>query len=157
MSQMQRRIDQLVTDSFGDQFFPKAMACLLALREEAITRHEVPAFNAFLQSWRPGLQAASKKPFWEKMCRGEIVDSIVCAKQANPAKIRSRNFYCNDYGEPGLRMAAWILILKSARRQVNLSLTMWQRSLFFHLKYLVLLFFILIFRRKFLKMLIKKW
>lgn len=34
--QMQKRVEQLVTDSFGPQFYGKALDCLKALREQSI-------------------------------------------------------------------------------------------------------------------------
>lgn len=34
--QMQRRVEQLVTDSFGPQFYGKALDCLKALRQQSI-------------------------------------------------------------------------------------------------------------------------
>ena len=33
---MQKRVEQLVTDSFGPQFYGKALDCLKALREQSI-------------------------------------------------------------------------------------------------------------------------
>lgn len=34
--QMQKRVEQLVTDSFGPQFYGKALDCLKALRQQSI-------------------------------------------------------------------------------------------------------------------------
>lgn len=33
---MQKRVEQLVTDSFGPQFYGKALDCLKALRQQSI-------------------------------------------------------------------------------------------------------------------------
>ena len=33
---MKKRIEQIVTDSFGDQFYEKALDCLKCLREQCI-------------------------------------------------------------------------------------------------------------------------
>uniref|UniRef100_A0A1I8HKG1 Ku domain-containing protein n=1 Tax=Macrostomum lignano TaxID=282301 RepID=A0A1I8HKG1_9PLAT len=56
-SGMQRRVVQLVSDSFGDAYFPKAGACLRALRATArTTPGRGAAFNAFLRDWLPSLR-----------------------------------------------------------------------------------------------------
>ena len=45
--QLQKRIEEVVLDSFGDQFYEKAMQCVKCLREQCV-KVGVPSFISLL-------------------------------------------------------------------------------------------------------------
>lgn len=51
--QMEKRIQQIVLDSFGDQFYEKAIDCLKCLREQCIKVSL--EYNDTLNDWRKSL------------------------------------------------------------------------------------------------------
>ncbi|KAK7091978.1 hypothetical protein V1264_009592 [Littorina saxatilis] len=65
--QMQERIQQIVTDSFGQQFYGKAMDCLKALRTESIKKSESNNFNDFIQDFKDTLITKGRRDFWDKI------------------------------------------------------------------------------------------
>jgi len=64
--EMKERILQIVMDSFGSQFYGKALDCLKALKEECINHSDGKLFNDFLQDvkleWK-----TSRKDFWQRV------------------------------------------------------------------------------------------
>ncbi|KAL3890820.1 hypothetical protein ACJMK2_003097 [Sinanodonta woodiana] len=65
--QMQKRIKQLVVDSFGDQFYEKAMDCLKTLRKECVKKSEPRQYNTFVKQFKEMLIAKARRDFWEKI------------------------------------------------------------------------------------------
>ncbi|XP_069105768.1 X-ray repair cross-complementing protein 5-like [Argopecten irradians] len=65
--QMQKRIEQIVVDSFGSQFYPKAMDCLKALRLHSIKKAEPGLFNTFMKKFKDTLIAKGRRDFWEQV------------------------------------------------------------------------------------------
>ncbi|XP_060075599.1 X-ray repair cross-complementing protein 5-like isoform X2 [Ylistrum balloti] len=63
--QMQKRIEQIVVDSFGAQFYPKAMDCLKALRSNSVKKSEPELFNAFMKKFKEMLITKGRRDFWE--------------------------------------------------------------------------------------------
>ncbi|XP_071110687.1 X-ray repair cross-complementing protein 5-like [Haliotis cracherodii] len=82
--QMQKRVEQIVTDSFGTQFYGKAMECLKALRQECIKKQEAKVYNDFMTKYKDKLIGKGKRDFW---------DQIVQDKQALITKME-----CEDGG-----------------------------------------------------------
>ncbi|KAL4218077.1 X-ray repair cross-complementing protein 5 [Mactra antiquata] len=66
-SQMQKRVEQIVMDSFGDQFYEKAMDCLKCLREQCIKKLEAKSYNQFLKEFKETLISKARKDFLEKI------------------------------------------------------------------------------------------
>lgn len=71
-TQMQKRIHQLVLESFGSQFFNKAFECLKSLRTESCQRQEPGQFNQFLRDTKQKLKSTSKEAFWQKICQEKL-------------------------------------------------------------------------------------
>ncbi|XP_059149965.1 X-ray repair cross-complementing protein 5-like [Physella acuta] len=69
--QMQRRIEEIVMQSFGQQTYSKAMDCLKTLREECIKKLEPGVYNAFVKNFKNTLIARSKKDFWEHIVKAK--------------------------------------------------------------------------------------
>lgn len=65
--QMEERVTQLVMDSFGPQFYGKAMDCLKVLREQAIKKSEPGGFNDFIQDFKDTLIEKGKRDFWDRI------------------------------------------------------------------------------------------
>ncbi|XP_061178116.1 X-ray repair cross-complementing protein 5-like [Saccostrea echinata] len=63
--QMQKRVEQLVTDSFGPQFYGKASDCLKALREQSIKKSEPTLYNNFMKKFKDFLIEKGRRDFWE--------------------------------------------------------------------------------------------
>ncbi|XP_062609734.1 X-ray repair cross-complementing protein 5-like [Saccostrea cucullata] len=63
--QMQQRVEQLVTDSFGPQFYGKASDCLKALREQSIKKSEPTLYNNFMKKFKDFLIEKGRRDFWE--------------------------------------------------------------------------------------------
>jgi len=63
---MQQRILQIVNDSFGAQFYGKAMDCLKIMREECIRNSDGKLFNDFLQDVKTSMKS-SRKDFWQRI------------------------------------------------------------------------------------------
>ncbi|KAK3087491.1 hypothetical protein FSP39_006603, partial [Pinctada imbricata] len=80
--QMEKRVEQLVLDSFGAQFYAKAMDCLKALREQAIKKSEPKIYNTFIKTFKDTLISKGRRSFWE-----QIVDE----KQSLISKLESED------------------------------------------------------------------
>ncbi|XP_021378174.1 X-ray repair cross-complementing protein 5-like [Mizuhopecten yessoensis] len=65
--QMQKRVEQIVLDSFGAQFYPKAMDCLQALRKHSIKKSEPGLYNTFMKKFKDVLIAKGRRDFWEQV------------------------------------------------------------------------------------------
>ncbi|XP_022297407.2 X-ray repair cross-complementing protein 5-like [Crassostrea virginica] len=78
--QMQKRVEQLVTDSFGPQFYGKALDCLKALREQSIKKSGPTLYNNFIKSFKDFLIEKGRRDFWEM---------LVDEKQALITKVES--------------------------------------------------------------------
>lgn len=63
--QMQKRVKQLVTDSFGPQFYGKALDCLKALRQQSIKKSEPTLYNNFMKKFKDFLIEKGRRDFWE--------------------------------------------------------------------------------------------
>nr|XP_011424766.2 X-ray repair cross-complementing protein 5 [Crassostrea gigas] len=63
--QMQNRVEQLVTDSFGPQFYGKALDCLKALRQQSIKKSEPTLYNNFMKKFKDFLIEKGRRDFWE--------------------------------------------------------------------------------------------
>ncbi|XP_022103565.1 X-ray repair cross-complementing protein 5-like [Acanthaster planci] len=70
--QMQNRISQLVRDSFGSQFYSKAMECLKTLRGASIELHEPGLFNQFLRKLKEELKEIFKTDFWSQIISEKV-------------------------------------------------------------------------------------
>lgn len=78
--QMQERITQIVKDSFGQQFYGKAIDCLKALRAESIKKSEPNDFNDFIQDFKDTLISKGRRDFWEKIIAEKqcIINNVEC-------------------------------------------------------------------------------
>ncbi|KAK3699754.1 hypothetical protein QZH41_015603, partial [Actinostola sp. cb2023] len=63
-SQMKDRIVQLIMDSFGEQFFAKALSCVTVLRKESIKAGESQMFNDFLRDLKSKILNQRGHGFW---------------------------------------------------------------------------------------------
>lgn len=80
--QMQKRIEQIVMDSFGAQFYPKALDCLKTLRKQCIKKMEPRLFNAYMRQFKDKLITKGRRDFW---------DEIVAEKLTLITKIESED------------------------------------------------------------------
>ncbi|XP_066268774.1 X-ray repair cross-complementing protein 5-like [Branchiostoma lanceolatum] len=71
-AQLQKRIEEIVMESFGDQFYSKAMECLQALRVESAKLGEPDQFNTFLRGFKETLFNKGRKDFWDSMVRERV-------------------------------------------------------------------------------------
>ncbi|XP_052251500.1 X-ray repair cross-complementing protein 5-like isoform X2 [Dreissena polymorpha] len=65
--QMQKRIQQIVLDSFGDQFYDKAMACLKCLRQQCCKNIEASQYNKFVKEFKDTLISKARRDFFDRM------------------------------------------------------------------------------------------
>ncbi|CAC5383184.1 XRCC5 [Mytilus coruscus] len=65
--QMQKRIQQIVMDSFGAQFYPKAIDCLKTLREQCIKKMEAKSFNMYMKQFKETLIQKARRDFWDEI------------------------------------------------------------------------------------------
>ncbi|XP_062520922.1 X-ray repair cross-complementing protein 5-like [Corticium candelabrum] len=94
--QMVRRITQLVFDSFGDQFYSKALECMHALREAAVKLREPDVFNSFLRELKSRMTGRSA-PFWQRVKAAGI--SLITSAEANDSTVsrdEAREFLTGD-------------------------------------------------------------
>ncbi|XP_031552940.1 X-ray repair cross-complementing protein 5-like isoform X2 [Actinia tenebrosa] len=70
--QMKDRIVQLIMDSFGDQFYPKAMDCVVALRQESIKAGEAEMFNDFLRDLKSKIFNQRGHGFWLRLVKDHL-------------------------------------------------------------------------------------
>ncbi|XP_076457066.1 X-ray repair cross-complementing protein 5-like [Babylonia areolata] len=78
--QMEDRVSQLVMDSFGQQFYGKAMDCLKTLRQEAIKKSEPGSFNDFIQDFKDTLIEKGKRDFWDRIVQEKqgLISKVEC-------------------------------------------------------------------------------
>lgn len=69
---MEKRILQLVNDSIRDQFYSKALECLVALRQGCVQEEEPDSFNKFLRSLRNLFEGKRRNDFWELVASSNI-------------------------------------------------------------------------------------
>jgi len=67
IDQMQRIIIKIIEDSIQNQFYQKAIECLMALRRGCVIEAESEKFNTFLRTIKSQYDAPGKKrqDFWE--------------------------------------------------------------------------------------------
>jgi ATP-dependent DNA helicase 2 subunit 2 len=96
-SQMQKRIIQIVTDSFGSQFYSKAMDCLKALRDECIKNVEPKQFNDYLRVLKDKLSEKGRKDFWSDISKEKIslITKLEC-EESHVTKEEAANFISED-------------------------------------------------------------
>ncbi|CAG2246485.1 G22P2 [Mytilus edulis] len=87
--QMQKRIQQIVTDSFGAQFYPKAIDCLKTLREQCIKvsvplelsstlklKNEAKSFNIYMRQFKDTLIQKGRRDFWDEIVTDGVTYSF---------------------------------------------------------------------------------
>lgn len=82
---MEKRIIQLVTDSFGSQSYPKAMDCLKALREAAVKNFEPNMFNAFMTELKEQLIKVCRRDFWDTIVHEKL--TLISKVESEESKI----------------------------------------------------------------------
>lgn len=65
--QMQQRVQQNVTDSFGPQFYGKAMDCLKELRLQCVKKSEAKIYNTFIREFKGTLIGKGRRDFWDRI------------------------------------------------------------------------------------------
>ncbi|CAG5125647.1 unnamed protein product, partial [Candidula unifasciata] len=70
--QIQKRIEQLVIDSFGQQFYGKALDCLKILRQECLQKSEPHTYNRFIRKLKDTLIPKGKRDFWDKVIKEKL-------------------------------------------------------------------------------------
>eukprot|EP00727_Mastigamoeba_balamuthi_P013963 m51a1_g919 putative atp-dependent dna helicase (755) ;mRNA; r:181520-185343 len=64
VAQLQKRVDQLVAESLGEQYYGKALECLFALRKGCVREDEPAAFNTYLGELRHACEGKARAKFW---------------------------------------------------------------------------------------------
>ncbi|KAI8827210.1 SPOC like C-terminal domain-containing protein [Fimicolochytrium jonesii] len=84
VTQMCEVITSLITKSFRDQFYDKAMNCILVLRAACVTQDEAPRFNDWLTKTKtdlsPSGEHANHAEFWKRICEKQVT---LITKQEN--------------------------------------------------------------------------
>lgn len=83
--QMRKRIEQIVMDSFGDQFYEKALDCLKCLREQCIKKSGVNFFNTFLKEFKELLISKARRDFFDQLCAGG--QSLISKLESEESKV----------------------------------------------------------------------
>ncbi|KAK6187037.1 hypothetical protein SNE40_006287 [Patella caerulea] len=65
--QMEKRIEQIVMDSFGTQFYGKASDCVKAYRAECIKKSKPETYNNFIKTFKDILISKAKRDFWDQI------------------------------------------------------------------------------------------
>jgi ATP-dependent DNA helicase 2 subunit 2 len=75
---IKKRIVQLVNDSILSQLYPKAIECLLALRQACVQEEESESFNRFLVDLRSYYEGKRRDDFWRLIVSQKItlIDSL---------------------------------------------------------------------------------
>ncbi|BFZ21576.1 hypothetical protein BsWGS_24615 [Bradybaena similaris] len=78
--QMQKRIEQLVMDSFGQQFYSKALDCLKVLRQESVQKSEPHIYNRFIRKFKDILIPKGKRDFWDQIIKEKqsLITKLEC-------------------------------------------------------------------------------
>ncbi|XP_035659820.1 X-ray repair cross-complementing protein 5-like [Branchiostoma floridae] len=84
-AQLQKRIEEIVMESFGDQFYGKAMECLLALRKESAKLGEPDQFNTFLRGFKETLFNKGRKDFWDCMVREKV--TLISSEESSETSV----------------------------------------------------------------------
>ncbi|KAI8483761.1 X-ray repair cross-complementing protein 5 [Branchiostoma belcheri] len=84
-TQLQKRIEEIVMESFGDQFYGKAMECLQALREESAKLGEPEQFNNFLRSFKETLFNKGRKDFWDGMVKEKL--TLISSEESSETSV----------------------------------------------------------------------
>jgi len=67
IEQLKKRCVQLVNDSIQNQLYPKAIECLVALRQGCVAEEEPHAYNQFVDELRATCQHKRRHDFWLAM------------------------------------------------------------------------------------------
>ncbi|KAH9487958.1 X-ray repair cross-complementing protein 5 [Bulinus truncatus] len=98
--QLQKYIEQIVMQSFGQQNYTKALDCLKTLREECIKKLEPNIFNSFIKNLKTVLQAKSKKDFWEIILKEkQVLISKLDCEESGVTKEEVDQFVAEDIKE----------------------------------------------------------
>lgn len=84
IEQMCARITQLVTDSFRDAYFNKALECLVALREACVREEESANFNAYLLESK-GRWGDGRSDFWPLVVSKEV--TLISSDEADDSEV----------------------------------------------------------------------
>ncbi|XP_006814625.1 X-ray repair cross-complementing protein 5-like [Saccoglossus kowalevskii] len=82
---MQQRVTQLVMDSFGTQFYDKAMDCLKTLRKESAKLDEPEIFNRFLKRLKETLVEKMRTNFWDRIVTESI--TLIDSSQSSESRV----------------------------------------------------------------------
>ena len=103
IDQMKERIVSLVNDSIRDQLYPKALECLVALRNGCVQEEEsqkyllplpsyryllifcVKRFNAFLAEVRGFYEGKRRDEFWQCVVRSKV--SLISSEEADDSDV----------------------------------------------------------------------
>ncbi|CAH1774598.1 unnamed protein product [Owenia fusiformis] len=77
---MQKKLIEIVMDSFGTQAYSKAMDCLTVLRQESIKNSEPKMFNTYLRELKETIVGKGKKDFWDRIVYDKVtvIDKSEC-------------------------------------------------------------------------------
>jgi len=100
--QMQARVKQIVMDSFGQQFYPKAIDCLRLLRQECINKAEPEVFNSFLAKFKDTLIGKGRRDFLELIVKEkQILISKIESEESRVTKHQAEAFGSEVNGDEG--------------------------------------------------------
>ncbi|XP_014668438.1 PREDICTED: X-ray repair cross-complementing protein 5-like [Priapulus caudatus] len=83
-SMLQKRIVQLVVDSFGAQLYSKAIECLHALRDDSVKNSSPDSFNLFLKEFKTDM-LKSRAWFWEMAVNERL--TLISAVECTPSDV----------------------------------------------------------------------
>ena len=95
--QMQKRIEQIVMDSFGAQFYPKAVDCLKTLRQQCIKKMEPRLFNAYMRQFKDKLIEKGRRDFWDEIVAENLaLITKVESEESNISVEEGKKFTVDD-------------------------------------------------------------
>ena len=80
-------------DSFGQQFYPKAIDCLRLLRQECISKADPGVFNSFLAKFKDTLIGKGRRDFLELIVKEkQILISKIESEESSVTKQQADSF-----------------------------------------------------------------
>lgn len=101
IEEMQAMIIKLINDSINDQYYNKALNCLIALRKGCIDEEESESFNKFLRRIKTMYSTGKRKGFWELIKKNKLnlISSDECP-DSNVTNEMIEKFYLDEIENP---------------------------------------------------------
>eukprot|EP00761_Pharyngomonas_kirbyi_P002763 gb/GECH01002767.1/.p1 GENE.gb/GECH01002767.1/~~gb/GECH01002767.1/.p1 ORF type:complete len:765 (+),score=233.25 gb/GECH01002767.1/:1-2295(+) len=95
IEEMQSIINKLVQDSIGDQYYDKALRCLIALRKGCEKEDEGDQFNKFLRSIKQRYSTGKRREFWNRI-KSEGISLITEGEDTQASTQEAKQFLEDD-------------------------------------------------------------